>query len=91
MYKLISKMLKAGASKGGMEAKVFGGGHQLKFFNNSNTLPSENIITAKTFLEMEDIPITQIDVGGEYTRNVIMEVISGRVYLKKTIMTYDLS
>jgi chemotaxis receptor (MCP) glutamine deamidase CheD len=36
-------------------------------------------------LEMEDIPIIEEDMGGKFTRKVIMDVKSGMVYLKKTL------
>jgi chemotaxis receptor (MCP) glutamine deamidase CheD len=34
-------------------------------------------------LEMEDIPIVGMDVGSDYTRKIIFDVDTGRVYLRK--------
>ena len=38
-------------------------------------------------IEMEDIPIIEIDVGDIYTRKLLMDVKTGVVFIKKTSRT----
>lgn len=77
-------MIKKGAVKNDIIAKVFGGGKVLEHIIETNTIPADNIRVAKIMMEMEDIQIAQIDVGGNFTRKILMEVKSGSVFLKKS-------
>ncbi len=79
---LLEQMELAGAFRDNLIAKVFGGGHVLLTLFDSSTLPYENIRLARVMLEIEDIPIEEIDVGGAYARKIIMEVKTGKVFLK---------
>ena len=81
---LIKKIEKSGAVKECLIAKLFGGGHVLSNDYGPITVPLDNIRLARVLLEMEDIPIEDIDVGDKYTRKLLMDVKSGKVYLKKT-------
>jgi len=81
---LISEMERLGSPRNELHAKVFGGGSILVSQKDMNTIPFDNIRVAKILLEMEDIPIVKTDVGGEYTRKLLMDVMTGKVYLKKT-------
>ncbi len=81
---LIHEMERAGSPRKDLQAKVFGGGSILVTQKDVNTIPFDNIRVAKILLEMEDIPIMKTDVGGEYTRKLLMDVKTGKVYLKKT-------
>ncbi len=82
---IIAGMLKKGAERKNLEAKVFGGGRVLdldgKKFNNM--IPDNNIRVAKLILEIEDIPIIALDVGEDYTRKIIFDINSGKVFLRK--------
>ena len=83
---IISEILSTGASRKNLTAKIFGGGNILKLVNTSgkaSIIPTDNVRVAKLFMEIEDIPITAIDVGDEYTRKIIFDVESGKVYLRK--------
>ncbi len=80
---LIEDLLKRGARKRNLIAKVFGGGSVLNL-KSSVTVPIDNVRLAKVMLEIEDIPILEEDTGGTYTRKVLMDVLTGRVFLKKT-------
>ena len=82
--KLLSEMIKKGAVKNDIIAKVFGGGKVLEHIIETNTIPADNIRVAKIMMEMENIQIAQIDVGGNFTRKILMEVKSGSVFLKKS-------
>lgn len=83
---IIREMLKKGASKSNMSARIFGGGSVIKSLQGINTksmIPADNVRVARLMMEMEDIPIIGSDVGADYTRKIIFDVHSGRVYLRK--------
>lgn len=82
--KLILKMENMGSKKENMVAKIFGGGTMFQFEKKIIRVPDDNVRLAKIFLEIEDIPIIMSDVGNEYTRKIMMEVQTGKVYLKKS-------
>lgn len=81
---LIMSMTEAGASKKNMIAKIFGGGHVLDITGSTESIPLDNIRVARVMMEFEDISIVTSDVGENYTRKILMDVKSGRVYLKKS-------
>ncbi len=84
--KIISEIIDKGASRKHLTAKIFGGGNILNLVNKngkSSMIPTDNVRVAKLFMEVEDIPITAIDVGEDYTRKIIFDVESGKVYLRK--------
>ncbi|MDY6935460.1 MAG: chemotaxis protein CheD [Spirochaetota bacterium] len=81
---LFSQMEKAGSSKRDLIGKIFGGGHVLDVENSIMSIPLDNIRLAKIMVEIEDVPIVEIEVGDNYTRKLLMDVRSGKVYLKKT-------
>jgi len=84
----INQLLSAVESRGGLKknivAKIFGGGHVLESMGQSETIPLDNIRIARIMMEIDDIPIATSDVGETYTRKLLMDVKSGKVYLKKT-------
>lgn len=82
--KLIEKLIKKGAERKNLVAKVFGGGSVLEYKGRETSIPQDNVRLAKIMLEMEDIPIIESDVGGSYTRKLLMDVKSGKVYQRKT-------
>lgn len=79
---LLAMMEERGASRDTMTAKIFGGGHVVLAPLDSNAIPLDNIRIARAMLEMEDIPIVEMEVGGHIARKVLMDVKSGRVFLK---------
>lgn len=79
---LLALMEEKGATREGMVAKVFGGGHVILTTFDSNAIPSDNIRIARAMLELEDIPIVEMDVGGNNARKILMEVKTGKVFLK---------
>lgn len=81
MELLINDMLKAGAKKNRLVAKVFGGGHVLD--NTSGKIPESNILFARDFLETEAIPILSHDVGGTSARKILFFAASARVLVKR--------
>ncbi len=81
---LLGEMKKLGARRNDMVAKIFGGGEVLNNVIQSTTIPADNIRIAKVMMEMEDIQIAEQDVGSNFTRKLLMEVKTGKVYLKKS-------
>ncbi len=84
MNVLIDKVVSMGAKRGSLLAKVFGGGSVLEYRGHKTSIPTDNIRLAKIILEIEDIPIVEIDVGGTYTRKLLLDVKTGKVYQRKT-------
>jgi chemotaxis protein CheD len=82
--KLLSAMFKNGSKKENIVSKIFGGGHVLESIKTSSSISDDNIRLAKLMMEMEDIPIIENDVGGEFTRKLLLDVKTGKVYLKKS-------
>lgn len=82
---LIEEMEKKGAKRKDIVAKLFGGGSVLEYEKRTNTIPMDNIRLARIMLEIEDIPIIQSDVGGKYTRKLLMDVQTGKVYCRRTL------
>ncbi len=83
--RIIELMLKKGAKRENLTAKLFGGGKilNLPVNGNQNMIPADNIRVAKLLMELDDIPITAMDVGANYTRKIIFDAFSGKVYLRK--------
>jgi chemotaxis protein CheD len=78
-------MMAIGAEKRDIKAKVFGGGKVLSYENPVHNVAADNIRVARFVLEMEDIPIIEEDVGGSFTRKVVLVAANGKVYLKKSV------
>lgn len=84
IYNLMREMERLGSKRSDWQAKLFGGGTILIIKGDKNTIPEDNVRVARILLEIEDIPIVKSDVGGTYTRKLLLEVKSGKVFLKKT-------
>lgn len=83
METLINRLMKMGADRRRLEAKVFGGGHVLKTLESADSVPTRNIAFIREFLAVERIPITREDVGGRRTRRVLFLPHTGEVHLKR--------
>ena len=83
MELLISDLMKAGANRLGLVAKVFGGGHVLKTQESMNGIPQRNIDFIHRFLDTEKIPLVGEDVGGYHPRRILFNTSTGKVLLKK--------
>jgi len=84
---IIRNLTGMGVKKTAMRASIFGSGtvtgSATKSAFGGAPLAGQNVRFAKLFLEMEDIPLCQDDTGGPYSRKIIMDVRSGRVYMKR--------
>ncbi len=84
MELLINELMKLGARRADLKAKVFGGGAVLHFADGSTTkIPQGNIDFAFEYLEKEGIPILASDVGGREPRKIFFFPTSGKVLLKR--------
>jgi chemotaxis protein CheD len=73
MELLINEMLKNGANRRELQAKVFGGANMLISSNaQGSTVPQKNIEFATRFLEKERIPVINSDVGGTKARKIFL-------------------
>ncbi len=83
MELLIGELIKLGAHRNDLQAKVFGGGHVLKFRQRDGDITGSNIHFARKFLELEGIPVIREDLGGTAARKVLFFSGSSRVLLKR--------
>ncbi|NVL90494.1 MAG: hypothetical protein HWN69_05785 [Desulfobacterales bacterium] len=83
MELLIGELIKLGARREGLRAKLFGGGKVLKFREGNGNVTGSNIRFAKKFLELEGIPTTNEDLGGNGGRKILFFSDSERVLLKR--------
>ncbi|MCG2578818.1 chemoreceptor glutamine deamidase CheD [Dechloromonas sp. XY25] len=82
MEVLINHLLKLGARRNRLEAKVFGGGAVLPSLTSSN-VGARNAEFVLDFLKTEKIPIVAKDLLDSYPRKVYYFPLSGRVLVKK--------
>lgn len=79
---LINQLLKIGARRQNLEAKVFGGGNVVKGFTVTN-VGERNADFVRDFLKTEKIPIVAEDLLDIYPRKVYFFPETGRVLVKK--------
>ena len=79
---LLNDMMKKGAQKKRMIAKVFGGSNMFKAAPSEHNVGEQNIDFAFYYLERENIPIQASDVGGNYSRKVYFDPVTSKVWLK---------
>jgi chemotaxis protein CheD len=82
MELLINEMMKRGASRGSMEAKVFGGGQVISGMNTLN-VGERNTSFVIEYLRTERIPILSKDVMDVYPRKVCFLPASGKAMVKR--------
>jgi chemotaxis protein CheD len=82
MEVLINQLLKGGARRENLEAKVFGGGNVLRGFTSIN-VGERNANFVLKFLQAEQIKITGEDLNDIYPRKVYFFPKTGRVLVKK--------
>ncbi|HJV59552.1 MAG TPA: chemoreceptor glutamine deamidase CheD [Albitalea sp.] len=82
MELLINEMMKRGATRAGMEAKVFGGGQVISGMNTMN-VGERNTSFVIEYLKTERIPILSKDVMDVYPRKVCFLPASGKAMVKR--------
>ncbi|WP_455381197.1 chemotaxis protein CheD [Salinispira pacifica] len=86
MESLVNEMLKLGARRQDLAAKVFGGGAVLRGNRTAEpnrAIPDSNIGFAVEYLSVERIPIENTDVGGSFGRKIYLFPRTFRVLLKR--------
>lgn len=79
---LINQLLKLGARRSNLEAKVFGGGNVLPGFKN-HVVGERNARFVIDYLAIEGIPVIAKDLLGDYPRKVYFFPETGRVLVRK--------
>jgi chemotaxis protein CheD len=82
MELLINEMLKQGATRATLEAKVFGGGQVIDGMNSMN-IGERNTAFVVDYLKTERIPIVSKDVLGIHPRKVCFLPASGKAMVKR--------
>ena len=82
MEVLINHLLKMGARRNSLEAKVFGGGAVMASLSSSN-VGTRNAEFVLNYLKVEKIPIVAKDLLDSYPRKVYYFPDTGRVMVKK--------
>ncbi len=82
MEVLINELLRNGAKRENLEAKIFGGGNVLRSFTTNN-VGERNAAFVKKFLKDENILVTSEDLLDIYPRKVYYFPKTGRVLVKK--------
>lgn len=88
MELLINGLIKLGASKSRMQAKIFGGAALLQA--STAQIGAKNIAFVKRFLSNENIPIIAEDVGGNFPRRLHYHPDTGKAMLRKLQRQDDL-
>jgi len=82
MEMLINKLMKLGARRKNLQAKIFGGAHIIQSLELDNSPGLKNVSFAEKFMRIEGIPIVSRDTGGINARRVHFHTHSSDVYLK---------
>jgi chemotaxis protein CheD len=82
MEMLINELVKRGAQRRRLEAKIFGGGHVMKNFTSLN-VGQRNAEFTKAFLKTEEIRLLSEDLLDIHPRKVCFLPKSGRAFVKK--------
>jgi chemotaxis protein CheD len=82
--RLVDELLRRGARKGCLEAKVFGGACMLMTLRGpAQHLGAQNVQLAQRLLAERGIPIVAQDVEGDRARRIFYRTDSGAVWLKR--------
>lgn len=85
---LINELLKAGARRENLEAKVFGGGNVLRGFTSIN-VGERNARFVREYLKTENIRITAEDLIDIHPRKVFFFPRTGKVLVKKLKVVHN--
>lgn len=84
MELLINAMLKMGASRHRLQAKLFGGG-RIHHSHSEETVGDRNAYFAQQYLTTENIPILAVDTNGEHARKIYFMTESGTVKVRQIL------
>lgn len=81
---LIGKVVKLGAERKRLQAKLFGGANVIKAFRDQkNHLGTQNVSIARALLAAEAIPVIGEDVGGQSGRKLVFLTDDGSAWIKE--------
>ena len=87
MELLINELLKRGATRASLEAKVFGGGQVIEGMDSMN-VGERNTRFVLDYLKTERIPVVSKDVQGVHPRKVCFLPASGKAMVKRLASTH---
>lgn len=87
MEKLLGEMLRKGATKKNIQAKMFGGANLVNLTMN---VGERNAETARRLLEKENIRLVAESVGGTAGRKILFDTNSGLVKMRYIQQTHNL-
>lgn len=87
MELLINELLKNGARRAGLQAKIFGGGQVMKSLART-TIGERNVAFVRGFLAQEGITVLGSDVLGVWPRKVCLFPRTGQVLCKRLPATH---
>jgi chemotaxis protein CheD len=84
IVKLVEDMLKLGAAKGNIVAKLAGGAQMFAFSDSSDMMRigARNVISSKEKLDELGIPILSEDTGGNFGRTIELYSSDGKLFIK---------
>ena len=80
---LVNELMKLGAERGRLQAKVFGAAHLLGMGHALHSVAAQNATFILAYLKTEGIPLLSYDLGGGAPRTVHFFTDTGRVLLKQ--------
>lgn len=84
MEQLLAEVLRAGARRAGLAARVYGGACVLAAFRGpGDPLGDRNVSTALRFLEDERIPVLERGTGGRHGRRIVFHTWDGAVEARR--------
>ena len=81
---LVARVVKLGAERKRLQAKLFGGANVIEAFRDrENHLGTQNVCIARELLAAEEIPVIGEDVGGQKGRKLVFLTDDGSVWIKE--------
>ena len=81
---LVGKVVKLGAERKRLQAKLFGGANVIEAFRDrENHLGTQNVRIARELLAAEEIPVIGEDVGGQKGRKLVFITDDGSAWIKE--------
>ncbi|MCK5345309.1 MAG: chemotaxis protein CheD [Candidatus Heimdallarchaeota archaeon] len=83
---MLDELLKLGAEKVSIKAKIMGGAHMFKFVRTSaiSDIGKRNVEEVKKVLKELKIRILEEDTGGDYGRSLFFDLSNGEVKIRTT-------
>jgi chemotaxis protein CheD len=80
---LMNEMIKLGADRGRLQAKVFGAAYLLGLGGGAQSVATQNTGFIASYLKNEGIPLIAQDLGGDRPRIIYFFTDTGRILLKR--------